>query len=186
MVLHSLRQTNTQNNSREEEERLVVAAQSGSISSFEQLYKQNYKRIYLFARRMTNSIGDAEDIVQDTFVKAWQNLASFRTQSLFHTWLRTIATRVSIDRLRMKNALVWRQTSEFQDVYPAVLDRPDTSRDLEKMISQLPDGARSIFVLHDIEGFKHQEISKIAGIALGTSKAQLHRARRLLRKSLNV
>ena len=185
MVQNSSQQPNTQTSSPVQDELLIAAAQSGSVRSFEQLYRLNYKRIYLFAKRMTNSTGDAEDIVQDTFVKAWQKLDSFRRQSLFHTWLRTIASRVSIDRLRVKNALVWRQSLEYQDVYPSVSSKTDDIYDLEKMIRLLPDGARSIFVLHDIEGFKHQEISEMVGIAVGTSKAQLHRARKLLRESMS-
>ena len=185
MVQNSLQQANTQISSREDDELLIAAAQNGSVRSFEQLYRQNYKRIYLFAKRMTNSTSDAEDIVQDTFVKAWQKLDSFKGQSLFHTWLRTIASRVSIDRLRVKNALVWRQSSEYQDIYPNGASKVDAIYDLEKMIRLLPDGARSIFVLHDIEGFKHQEISEMIGIAVGTSKAQLHRARKLLRESMS-
>lgn len=184
MVLEISQQDIRQMSSKDEDKLWVAAARNGCVRSFEKLYLKNHKRIYLFAKRMSNSTSDAEDIVQDTFVKAWQKLASFRVQSLFHTWLRTIASRVCIDRLRVKNVAVWQQSSEYQDIYPSMTSQADTSHDLERMIRRLPDGARSVFVLHDIEGFKHQEISELAGIALGTSKAQLHRARKLLRDSM--
>jgi len=168
----------------EQTEAWVFAAQQGQIDAFEKLYLTYHKRIYLFAKRMTGSVGAAEEVVQETFIKAWQNLASFRAESQFYTWLRSIASRITIDRLRMKNAKVWQEMSEFEDVYSSLNPNVGILRDLEKLIGQLPEGARSVFVLHDIEGYKHQEIADMTGIAAGTSKAQLSRARKLLREKL--
>ncbi len=164
--------------------RWVEAAQDGQVDAFENLYRLYHQRIYLYARRLTGSISAAEEVVQDTFIKTWQNLNSFRSESKFYTWLRTIASRIVIDRLRIKNAKIWQDSSEYEDVYSGSNSNLGQVKDLEKLISRLPDGARNIFVMHDIEGYKHQEIAQLIGIAPGTSKAQLFRARKLLRESL--
>ncbi len=134
---------------------------------------------------MTGSVSSAEDVVQETFIKTWQNLISFRAESRFYTWLRSIATRIIIDRLRIKNAKVWQQVSDYQEIHASLNSNAGQQRDLEKLIGLLPEGARSVFVLHDIEGYKHAEIAQLTGIATGTSKAQLFRARKLLRDSLS-
>ncbi len=163
----------------------IKAAQQGNVDSFEKIYSHFHRRIYLFAKRMTGSVEEAEDVVQETFIKTWQNLTSFRAESQFYTWLRTIATRIVLDRLRVKNAKVWKQMSDYDEVYESINTNAGQQRDLEKLISLLPEGARSVFVMHDIEGYKHAEISQLTGIATGTSKAQLFRARKLLRENLN-
>jgi RNA polymerase sigma-70 factor (ECF subfamily) len=162
----------------------IKSAQQGDVSSFEKLYLGYHKRIYLFAKRMTGSVSAAEEVVQETFIKTWQNLTSFRAESQFYTWLRTIATRIVIDRLRVKNAKVWQQMSDYDEVHASLNSNAGQQRDLEKLIGLLPEGARSVFVLHDIEGYKHAEIAQLSGIAAGTSKAQLFRARKLLRENL--
>lgn len=163
----------------------IQSAQQGDVDSFEKIYIYYHKRIYLFAKRMTGSIDSAEDIVQDTFIKTWQNLATFRAESQFYSWLRTIASRIVIDKLRVKNAKIWQHTSEYDEVHPSLNSNPGQQIDLEKLINLLPEGARSVFVLHDIEGYKHTEIAELTGIAPGTSKAQLFRARKLLRENLS-
>lgn len=163
----------------------ISRAKNGCVKSFESLYKNSYKRIYLFSKRMIRIESEAEDVVQETFIRAWQNLSSFREQSQFYTWIRTIAVRIIVDRMRLKNAKIWSQSSEYEDVYSATNSKPDQQKDLQKLIEQLPDGARSVLILHDIEGYKHQEIASFTGIAVGTSKAQLFRARSLLRNSLS-
>ena len=162
----------------------VHSAKLGEVAAFEKLYLTFNKKIFLFAKRMTGTTSDAEDVVQETFVKAWQKLASFRQESQFYTWLRTIATRVMIDRLRAKNVKVWQEALDYDEVFAAINSNIGQVKDLEKMIGLLPVGARSIFIMHDIEGYKHNEISKMTGVAVGTSKAQLFRARKLLRESL--
>lgn len=163
---------------------LISAAVEGCVVSFEKIYRAYHRRVYLFAKRMTNSVNSAEDIVQETFIKAWQNLGSFRAESQLYTWLRTIASRIAIDKLRVKNAKVWQQMADYDEVHKAINENVGQVRDLEKLIQLLPEGARSVFILHDIEGYKHREISELIDIAVGTSKAQLSRARKLLRESL--
>lgn len=163
----------------------IKKAQLGDIDAFEKIYIDCHKRIFLLAKRMTNSIADAEDIVQETFVKAWQNLSSFRFESQFYSWIRSISTRIMIDRLRKKNAKVWQDSTDYQEIFESINSNVGQVKDLEKMISLLPSGARSVFLLHDVEGYKHQEIAEMTGVAIGTSKAQLSRARKLLRNSLD-
>ena len=162
----------------------ITSAKLGEIDAFEKLYIAFHKKIFLFAKRMTGTTSDAEDVVQETFVKAWQKLTSFRAESQFYTWLRSIATRVMIDRLRVKNAKVWQEALDYEEVFTAINSNTGQVKDLEKMIGLLPAGARSIFIMHDIEGYKHNEIAEMTGVAVGTSKAQLFRARKLLRESL--
>ena len=122
--------------------------------------------------------------MQDVFVKAWQKLSTFRFDSSFYTWLRTITTRLVIDSFRRKNAMVWKDTTEIDENHCINTANASDIRDLEKLIGLLPEGARNVFVLHDIEGYKHKEISSMTGIAVGTSKAQLSRARSILRAQL--
>ena len=162
----------------------VSSAKLGDLDAFEKLYLTFHKKIFLLAKRMTGTTSDAEDVVQETFVKAWQKLTSFRAESQFYTWLRSIATRVMIDRLRIKNAKIWQQALDYDEVLSAINSDMAQVKDLEKMIALLPIGARSIFIMHDIEGYKHVEIAEMTGVAVGTSKAQLFRARKLLRESL--
>jgi len=180
-----LNQTIEKLHQEDQTETWIEAAKLGNVKSFEKLYLYYHRRIYLLAKRMTGSVSVAEDVVQETFIKTWQNLTSFRAESQFFTWLRSIATRIVIDRLRVKNAKVWQQVSDYDEVHASLNSNAGQQRDLEKLIALLPEGARSIFVLHDIEGYKHAEIAKLTGIAIGTSKAQLFRARKLLRDNLN-
>ena len=162
----------------------IKLAINGDLAAFEKLYLKYHRRVYLYAKRMSGSIQEAEEVVQDTFVKTWQKLDSFRADSQFYSWLRTIASRILIDRLRSKNAKIWQDSLEFEDVHLDKAEHAGKLFDLEKLITKLPEGARSVFVMHEIEGYTHAEISKLSGIAVGSSKAQLSRARKLLRESL--
>lgn len=162
----------------------VVKAISGDIAAFEQLYYLYHKRIFLLAKRMTGSTGTAEEVVQDVFVKAWRKLESFRAESSFYTWIRSITTRLVIDGFRRKNAQLWQELTEYEELRHGQQSHDGDARDLEKLVALLPEGARNVFILHDIEGYKHTEIAEIAEIAVGTSKAQLSRARKLLREQL--
>ncbi len=164
----------------------VNAAQSGDKLSFEKLYQETYRRLYLFCLRMTNSKENAEEAVQETYIKAWLALAQYRNEGDFYYWLRQIASRVVIDKLRLKESQIWQNSSELDINYPATTNELDKKIDLEKLIALLPEGARTVLILYDIEGFAHKEIAQLTGIAIGTSKAQLSRARTLLRTQLSV
>jgi RNA polymerase sigma-70 factor (ECF subfamily) len=125
------------------------------------------------------------EAVQDVFVRAWQKLATFRGESAFATWLHRLAVNVIIERFRTLGTARERFLADGEavlEVAPAVRTKHmDLSMDLQAAIEQLPDGARTVFVLHDVEGYRHEEIGEILGVSPGTSKSQLHRARQTLR-----
>lgn len=166
---------------------LVQAARAGEASAFEQLYKENVKRVYALCYRMAGNAQQAEELTQDVFVRAWQKLSSFRGDSAFSSWLHPLTINVAYTerRSRVRRESRVTTTDDLTPYDSGVQDsRPGFGVDLEKAMAELPDGAREVFVLHDVEGFKHDEIAAMTGIATGTSKAQLHRARRLLREGL--
>lgn len=164
---------------------LVARARAGDRAAFEGLYRAHVGRVYALCLRMTADRGHAEELTQDTFVQAWRRLATFRGESAFGTWLHRIAVHAMLGE---------RRTSSRREARVIPLAEPPSGRseafdglfevDLERAIAALPPGARSVFVLHEIEGYAHDEIATMTGVAVGTSKAQLHRARRLLREGL--
>ena len=166
---------------------LVERAARGDVQAFEELYRANLGRVYALCLRMTGDPSVAEDLVQEAFIRAWQKLATFRGSSAFSTWLHRVTVNVALgDRRRIsrREGRVSMVGEEAINESPARATTPSDFLDLDRAIAALPDGARKVFVLHDVEGFRHAEISDLMGIAVGTSKAQLHRARKLLRKAL--
>ncbi len=170
-----------------EAESWVVRAQAGEIGAFEQLYRLHAGRVYALCLRMSGDPQEAEELAQDAFVRAWEKLETFRGQSAFASWLHRLTVNVVLSRWRSKGRQRERVVS-IGDVAHSeeIPQRPQPRRtvDLERAIAGLPSGARTVFVLHDIEGHLHRDIAQLTGLAVGTSKAQLHRARRLLRKAL--
>lgn len=164
----------------------VALAASGDGYAFERLYRSHAARIHSLARRMTGP-EHADDLTQDVFVRAWEKLATFRGESAFGTWLHRLAINVILSaRSRIgRDRSRYLADSGAVQAAPARRERPGLAMDLEAAITELPDGARRVFVLHDVEGYKHEEIGGLLGIATGTSKAQLHRARMLLREQLS-
>jgi RNA polymerase sigma-70 factor (ECF subfamily) len=163
----------------------VALAAGGDQSAFERLYRTHVARIHSLTRRML-STQEADEVTQDIFVRTWQKLGQFRGESAFSTWLHRLAVNVVIERRRSFAIQRERMSDD-----PSALDmvtvapaRADLTVDFEHAIEQLPPGAREIFVLHDVEGYKHREIAVMLDIATGTSKRQLHRARMLMRKYL--
>lgn len=130
---------------------------------------------------------DAAEITQDVFVRAWQKLSTFRGEAAFGTWLYRLAVNVILARRASYATRRARYIAEDEvlETVPAKAVRSDLGMDFEAAIGKLPEGARHIFVLHDVEGYKHEEIATMLRITSGTSKAQLHRARMMLRRSLN-
>ena len=168
---------------------LIHRAQRGDRAAFEALYRAHAGRVYALCLRLTADATQAEERTQDAFVRAWERLATFRGESAFSSWLY---------RLTVNEVLLGRRAERRREQRvvttddPAALERPrgadpaaGRALDLERAVAALPPGAREVFVLHDVEGYRHQEIAALAGIAVGTSKAQLFRARRLLREALN-
>src|SRR5919112_1734270 len=143
----------------------ATLAASGDASAFERLYRNHVNRVYGLVRRMLND-DDADEVAQDIFVRAWQKLGTFRGEAAFGTWLHRLAINVLLGR---------RETLGI---------RRQRHLDGEAAIELLPDGARQVFVLHDVEGYRHEEIAGMLGLATGTSKSQLHRARMALRQHL--
>lgn len=165
----------------------VRRAQEGDTAAFEALYRQHVGRVYALCLRMCGDSVRATELTQDVFVRAWQRLGSFQGKSAFGTWLHRLAVNVVLGERRSEGVRVHRiySTDEPEKFdAPTRSADPGTSMDLERAIAQLPPGARAVFVLHDVEGYKHEEIAEMQGSAVGTCKAQLHRARRLLREAL--
>jgi RNA polymerase sigma-70 factor (ECF subfamily) len=164
----------------------VVLAAAGDASAFERLYRAHVARIHSLTRRMLGS-HDADEVTQDIFVRTWQKLGQFRGDSQFSTWLHRLAVNVVIERRRSFAIQRERMTDDplALDMVTVAPARVDLTVDFEAAIEQLPPGAREIFVLHDVEGYKHREIAAMLDITSGTSKRQLHRARMLLRKHLH-
>jgi len=167
---------------------LVRRAQAGDTAAFEQLYRTHVDRVYALCFRMVADEERAVRLTQDAFVRAWEHLVRFRAESAFSTWLYRVASNVVLMDLRStrrRNAR-FAATDDptcFEETTHA--PTPGLAMDLEQAIAALPLGARSVLVLHEIEGYRHDEIADMMGIAAGTSKAQLHRARKLLKKMLN-
>jgi RNA polymerase sigma-70 factor, ECF subfamily len=163
----------------------IQQAAAGDVRAFEQLYSTHLARVHSLVRRMTGG-RDADELTQDVFVRVWQKLGTFRGDSAFGTWLHRLAVNVVIERFRSEATR--RQRLHDGEAIFETLSAParprDVSLDFEAALEKLPDGAREIFVLHDVEGYKHHEIGTLLGISPGTSKAQLHRARMMLRRHL--
>jgi RNA polymerase sigma-70 factor (ECF subfamily) len=167
---------------------LVERARGGDAEAFEQLYRQNVGRVYALCMRMTANPAEAEELTQEAFIRAWEKLSSFRGDASFSTWLHRVAANVVLSyrrsAARRRDRIVAEEDlSNHQDPEDRTNRGPGV--DLEEAIAELPRGAREIFVLFDIEGYRHDEIAEMTGLATGTSKAQLHRARKLLREALN-
>jgi len=168
---------------------LVTLARSGDRSGFEQLYRRHRNRIYALMWRMCGTDKSlAEDLLQESFIRAWQKLDSFRGDSSFLTWLHRLSINVALSDRRIRLRRAQREAPLDEAAERAATGARDVvaglNQDLEKAIARLPERARTVLILYDIEGYRHKEISELTGMAVGSSKAQLHRARKLVRKEL--
>lgn len=162
------------------------ASAGGDAAAFERIYRRHVDRIHSLARRMVGP-DDADEATQDVFVRAWSKLGTFRAEAAFGTWLHRLAINALLGwrtaegrrRERIKG------TDETLELLSGPTRQPELAMDFEAAIGHLPKGAREVFVLHDVEGFKHHEIAEMLGVTTGTSKAQLHRARTILRQHLD-
>jgi len=168
---------------------LVERARAGDTAAFERLYRDNAGRVLALCWRLCG--GDralAEDMVQEAFVRAWKKLDLFKGDSRFGTWLHRLTVNLVLSdrRIRLKRVKMEQPIEERPEVDDGVVRDPDAGleRDLEAAIASLPERARTVLVLYDIEGYKHAEIAEMTGMAEGSSKAQLHRARKLVREIL--
>jgi RNA polymerase sigma-70 factor (ECF subfamily) len=163
----------------------AMLAAAGDAHAFERLYRGHVARIHGLARRMMGD-DEAGELTQMIFVRAWQKLDTFRGESKFGTWLYRVALNVILGR-RASLKIERERRHPGDEVFETLPSRPAATEhriDFDKAIGRLPSGARQIFVLHDVEGFKHEEIARMLKVNVGTSKAQLHRARMLLRGHL--
>jgi RNA polymerase sigma-70 factor (ECF subfamily) len=165
---------------------LVQRACAGDTRAFERLYREHSGRVYGLCLRMTRDAQLAEDCTQDTFINAWRALAKFETRSSLSTWLHRIAVNVSLAK-RRKSPQVEPMPEDDEGVATQwTVETPVEVQEIESAIGALPDGARDALVLHALYGYSHGEAAQMLGIAEGTCKAQLHRARKLLRERLNM
>lgn len=166
---------------------LVERAQDGDLAAFEALYRDHVARVFGLCLRMVANRSQAEELAQDAFVRAWEKLPTFRGKSAFSTWLHRLTVNVVLGDRRSRSRREDKNVAIDQVGPLPSLATPRGSEvgiDLERAIAALPERARTVFVLHDVEGYRHSEIAKLAGMAEGTSKAHLHRARQLLREAL--
>jgi len=170
---------------RADERALIKQAQRADARAFEALYRMHIDRVYGICLRMTGNVSEAEDCAQDAFIQAWNKMDRFRGDSAFSTWLHRIAVNSVLSRIRKAKREQDRITA-VSDTGVATVTTGDTGelRDLSEAVDRLPEGARNVFVLHAIYGYSHDETGQMLGIATGTSKAQLHRAKRLMAQQL--
>ncbi|MFN2635406.1 MAG: RNA polymerase sigma factor [Gemmatimonadaceae bacterium] len=166
----------------------IARAQSGDVDAFEVLYREHSARIYALCLRLkAGDANEATELMQDVFIKAWRRLGTFRGDSAFYSWLHRLAVNTMLEnargaKRRSARVLTMEDTSRLAGA--AGSSGVDTKMEMEEAIASLPKGARIAFVLHDVEGYQHQEIAERLSVSVGTVKAQLHRARRLLRDRL--
>lgn len=171
------------------DDELARRARDGDVAAFEQLYRAHAPAVTALARRMARDPSHVAELVQDVFVRAWEQLGNFKGHSAFSTWLHRLGVNVILNRFRASG----RQEERWIADSEAVIDRSpspatdaDARMDLDAALARLPEGARVVFVLHDMQGYSHDEIAAMTGTAAGTSRAQLWRARRQLMRYLDA
>lgn len=179
-------------NDREDDRQMVAGAAQGDLESFELLYRRHAGRVHALCLRLSGDPERARELTQDVFVRTWERLGSFRGESAFGSWLHRLAVNVVLERVRSDRRRTSRVALGDDDNEERWMDTgaelsamdPETRIDLDRAIAALPPRARQVFVLHDIEGYRHEEISRVTGTAPGTLRAQLHTARKLLMEAL--
>jgi RNA polymerase sigma-70 factor, ECF subfamily len=167
---------------------LVQRACKGDVRAFERLYREHVGRVYGLCLRMTRDPAMAEDCTQEAFINAWKALARFETRSSLATWLHRIAVNVTLAKRRKASVILESTSDDDGEVIESdwTLETPLEVNEIEAAIERLPEGARDVLVLHALYGYSHLETAEMLGVAEGTCKAQLHRARSLLRDKLGV
>jgi len=175
---------------------LAQSAAKGDMASFEEIYNRHHRRVYSICLRMLQSTSEAEDLTQDVFIQLYRKIGSFRGDSAFTTWLHRMTVNQVLMHFRKRTVKFEKTTEEGEtpdQMVPGTIN-PNKMQIVDKIaldnaIAQLPEGYKNVFVLHDVEGFEHEEVARILGCSVGTSKSQLHKARlklqKLLRKKAN-
>jgi len=162
---------------------LINAVRGGDRHAFQRLYGQHGRRVYALCYRLTGDRGMAEDATQEVFIQVWRKIREFRFNSRFSTWLHAVAVNITLSHMRKQRGWFSRFISSEREGVPPAAEEMDTENlDLDRFIARLPERARVVFVLYAVEGYRHEEISARLNIAVGTSKAQYHRARGLLKE----
>ncbi len=170
---------------------LAQLASNGDMAAFEEVYKRHHRRVYSICLRMLQNASEAEDLTQDVFIQLYRKIGSFRGDSAFTTWLHRMTVNQVLMHFR-KRTVKFEKTTEEGDTPEQIVSgtsNPEKMRIVDKIalenaIEQLPAGYKNVFVLHDVEGFEHEEVARILGCSVGTSKSQLHKARLKLQKLL--
>lgn len=165
----------------------VERAQTGDADAFEEIYRANVGRVYALCLRMTGDRRRAEELTQDAFVRAWEKLDTFRGESSITTWLHRLTANVVRESWRSADRRQTRKEAAVEKLGLYEHESGGTAEDrldLERAVAGLPEKARMVFLLYDVEGYKHREVAEMMGTAVGTAKAQLHRARKLLREDM--
>lgn len=170
---------------------LAQAASKGDMFAFEETYQRHHRRVYAICLRMLQNAAEAEDLTQDVFIQLYRKIGSFRGDSAFTTWLHRLTVNQVLMHFRKRN-VKFEKTTEEGETPVQIVSGTENPRKmpivdkiaLENAIAQLPNGYRNVFVLHDVEGYEHEEVARILGCSVGTSKSQLHKARLKLRKLL--
>ncbi|MFN2500676.1 MAG: RNA polymerase sigma factor [Pyrinomonadaceae bacterium] len=170
---------------------LTKFAASGGMAAFEEIYRRHHRRVYSICLRMLQSASEAEDLTQDVFIQLYRKIGSFRGDSAFTTWLHRMTVNQVLMHFRKRTVKFEKTTEEGETPDQIVSGTSDPGRmrivdkiALDNAIDQLPAGYKKVFVLHDVEGFEHEEVARILGCSVGTSKSQLHKARLKLQKLL--
>ena len=171
---------------------LAQAAARGEMEAFEALYERHHRRVYSLCLRMLANVTEAEDMTQEVFIQVFRKIGSFRGDSAFTTWLHRLTVNQVLMHFRKRNVKLEHTTEEGEltNVVQAGSERPQAMPVVDRIaldaaIAQLPPGYRTVFVLHDVEGYEHEEVAEMLGCSPGTSKSQLHKARMKLRQLLN-
>ncbi len=167
---------------------MAQAASNGDMSAFEQLYERHNRRVYSLCLRMTSNTAEAEDLTQEVFIQLFRKTGSFRGESAFTTWLHRLTVNQVLMHFRKRGVKMEQTTDDGETPVQIVVGTENANRmpivdriALDKAIAQLPPGYRTVFILHDIEGHEHEEVARMIGVSVGTSKSQLHKARMKLR-----
>ncbi len=170
---------------------LAQHSATGDMAAFEEIYRRHHRRVYSICLRMLTNAAEAEDLTQEVFIQLYRKIGSFRGDSAFTTWLHRLTVNQVLMHFRKRNVKFEKTTEEGEMPIQVVsgTENPKAMPIVDKIalnaaIGQLPNGYKKVFVLHDVEGYEHEEIAKILGCSVGTSKSQLHKARLKMRKLL--
>lgn len=165
------------------DESLIQAVRQGDQEAYRQLYNKHIGRVYALCYRLTADKGLAEDATQEVFVQLWQKLENYRGDSKFTTWLHSVASNITISYIRKQKGWFKKMFSiEDSEVMQHSAEESTGSIDLDSYVVRLPERARLVFVLHAVEGYRHEEIATMLNMAVGSSKAQFHRSKQLLKE----